>query len=196
MTQQQAMGRRRSDRVLHPSFVVGLAELSNDELLTRRDDAIQEESDVSYIRRLIQGRLDLLKFEQERRRGEKLLPEQDSSGDDAALVKALTSILTDKSRPESRGTQAAGIRAVPVHAQREPEVSAFSRRSAEAAVADVRFSDLKSLSDDELTAAIEQFSELEKDVSTKRTAVQYVADTLSEAVESRVADGAMSPGSV
>lgn len=186
------MGRRRSDRVLNPDYVIGLAELSNDDLLERRDEALQEESDVSYIRRLIQGRLDLLRFEVSRREQAQGVDVTDQSNDDAALVKALTSVLTDKHRGAPRAAQAAGTRALPVHVTRDPQVAVFSRRSAESAVADVRFSDLRSLSEQELTEAIEKFSALERDVSKQRSKVQEVADVLAEAVEQRVANGSMS----
>ena len=48
-------GRRRIDRVLGPDFLVGLDSASLDELRGRREDAEQEEVDLSYVRRLIQG---------------------------------------------------------------------------------------------------------------------------------------------
>ncbi len=57
-------GRRRIDRVLAEGFVDGLAILSLDEVRGRRRDAEQEEADLSYLRRLLQGRLDLVRAEQ------------------------------------------------------------------------------------------------------------------------------------
>lgn len=187
------IGRRRSDRVLNPSYVQGLGDLSNDELLERRDEALQEESDVSYIRRLIQGRLDLLRFEVNRRRDSSDVDVTDQANDDAALVRALTSVLTDKHQGAPRATQAAGARALPVHTTCDPQVAVFSRRSAESAVADVRFSDLRSLGDAELAEAIDRFTGLEAEVSLQRTRVQRVADVLAEEVEHRVSQGSMSP---
>ncbi|HWR48122.1 MAG TPA: aerial mycelium formation protein, partial [Pseudonocardiaceae bacterium] len=61
-------GRRRIDRVLDPGYVAGLAELGLGEVRTRRDDAAQEETDLSYLRRLLHARIDIVRAEQRRRR--------------------------------------------------------------------------------------------------------------------------------
>ena len=67
--QPQDGGRRPIDRVLAPGYPDDLSELSPEELRDRRHEAEQEEVDLSYARRLLQGRLDLLRSEQDRRRG-------------------------------------------------------------------------------------------------------------------------------
>lgn len=184
------VGRRRIDRILDPQFVSEVAALGSEDLLERRDQALQEESDVSYVRRLIQGRLDLLKFEKDRR-AQSAVPQQ-GPVDDSALVEALTSVLADRPRSGGRVVDAPGLRAVPLRAP-APEHSVYSRRAAESAVADVRFSDLRSLGDAELEEAIGKFTELERDVSSTRSSVQKVADMLAAEVESRVAAGTLRP---
>ena len=55
-------GQRRIDRVLDPRFVAGVGRLDLAELRSRR-----EEADVSFLRRLLQGRLDILRAELVRR---------------------------------------------------------------------------------------------------------------------------------
>lgn len=185
-------GRRRVDRVLDAGFIVDLDKVANEELLGRRDDALQEESDVSYTRRLIQGRLDLLRFEVKRR----TLPAPQRTGsakqDDAALVKALAGVLAEP----SAGGSGPQLRPVPLGAGVEPQVSIYSRRAAESAVADVRFSDLRSLSSEELEDAIKLFEGLEGEVSQTRFRLQRVADAIVAEVETRVAAGTMAMDSL
>ena len=65
----QQGGRRRIDHVLGEGFLDGLRELPVDQLRARRGEAEQEETDLSFARRLLHGRLDLLRAEQERRCG-------------------------------------------------------------------------------------------------------------------------------
>jgi RsiG-like len=81
-------GHRRIDRVLDPGFTEEVDRLGLPELRARREEAEAEEADVSYLRRLLQGRLDILRAELERR----------SAGGDqdvAGLLAGLPKILTD-----------------------------------------------------------------------------------------------------
>jgi hypothetical protein len=67
MSEPIAGGRRRVDRVLGKGFLDDLEALSLQELRERRHDAEQEDADLSYIRRLLQGRLDIIRAERDRR---------------------------------------------------------------------------------------------------------------------------------
>ena len=81
-------GQRRIDRVLDPRFVAGVGRLDLAELRARREEAEAEEADISFLRRLLQGRLDILRAELVRRsRG----GEQNVAG----LLAGLPAILTD-----------------------------------------------------------------------------------------------------
>ncbi|MDQ4093290.1 MAG: aerial mycelium formation protein, partial [Actinomycetota bacterium] len=60
MTEVRPGGRQRIDRVLHPGYVAGLSELALAEVRARRDDAAQEETDLSYLRRLLHARIDIV----------------------------------------------------------------------------------------------------------------------------------------
>ena len=60
-------GHRRIDRVLDPGFTEGVERLPLPELRARREEAEAEEADVSYLRRLLQGRLNILRAELVRR---------------------------------------------------------------------------------------------------------------------------------
>ncbi|HLT96216.1 MAG TPA: hypothetical protein VK070_05445 [Acidimicrobiia bacterium] len=80
MTEQK---RRRIDQALADDFAEGLADLPLDEVRRRRDLAEEVERELSYYRRLIHGRMDLLAFEMRRRRGE----------ESRSLIEALPEIL-------------------------------------------------------------------------------------------------------
>jgi hypothetical protein len=60
-------GQRRIDRVLDPRFTDRVDQLGLAKLRTRREETEAEEADVSYLRRLLQGRLDVLRAELARR---------------------------------------------------------------------------------------------------------------------------------
>ncbi|HEX8863129.1 MAG TPA: aerial mycelium formation protein, partial [Actinomycetes bacterium] len=53
-------GKRRIDRVLEPRFVAGIDRLALEDLRKRREDAEAEEEAISYLRRVLQGRIDIL----------------------------------------------------------------------------------------------------------------------------------------
>jgi len=60
-------GHRRIDRVLSPAFVENLPDLSLAEVKQRRDEALAEREYLSLLRRLVHGRLDILRAEAARR---------------------------------------------------------------------------------------------------------------------------------
>src|SRR3954464_8302814 len=88
MTQPMANGRRRIDRVLADDYLDGLAGRSLDEVRALRNDAEQEEADLSYVRRLLQGRMDLVRAEQARR----------TASGGAPLIDLLAEVLADGPR--------------------------------------------------------------------------------------------------
>lgn len=82
-------GRRRIDRVLDPAFTAGLPERSIEDLRASRDEAAQEETDLSYLRRLLHTRLDFLLAEQRRRAGDStavVVQWTTGSADDTAML--------------------------------------------------------------------------------------------------------------
>ena len=58
---------RRIDRILAPDYLEGLNGRSLDELRTMERDVIEVETEMSYVRRLAQGRIDILAAEADRR---------------------------------------------------------------------------------------------------------------------------------
>jgi hypothetical protein len=169
-----AQGNRRIDRVLSDEFVSGLDQLSLDELRERRRDAEQEETDLSYLRRLLQGRLDILRAELARR-----------DGQETDLVQALPRILADEANDGPRGLGR--------HIAAEPSRADMHRRHVEALVADVDLSNPSAHDDAQLRHVLAQLEAEERTVSESRRAVQKAMDALTAEVTRRYREGDADP---
>ncbi|RZQ65308.1 aerial mycelium formation protein [Amycolatopsis suaedae] len=167
-------GRRRIDRVLDAGYVRGLDELALNTLRERRNEAAQEETDLSYLRRLLHARIDIVRAEQERRAG----------GEQSSVVDRLAAILADNAIGPAAGSGR--------HQQLEPSRAGEYRRQAEALVGDADLTDVVGLPDDKLTAALETYAEAEAAVSTRRREVQGVVDAINAEIASRYAEGSAS----
>jgi hypothetical protein len=163
--------RRRIDRITDPRFLDGIDGRSVDELRAMRDDCRAEESRLSYNRRLLQGRLDIVRAEQQRR----------ASGGDGALLDLLPAILADEPRPRSpRAAQTA-----PVFAPRgEP-----GRRTDEQLLADASLGQVPDLEDEALAEVAERVAAEEARVSRVRSVVLRHLDALQTELVRRYRDG-------
>jgi hypothetical protein len=164
-------GNRRIDRVLAEGFLDGLRDLPLVEVRELRGEAEQEEVDLSYLRRMIQGRLDILRAELNRRDGT-------TTG---SLVDGLAAILADEPRGPARGLGR--------HTTVEPSRADSHRRYVEALVANVDLSDVSARSTDELAHAMRTLSEEEQGISSKRRLVQQAMDACSAEITRRYRDG-------
>ncbi len=171
-------GRRPIDRVLAPGFADDLPALPLDEVRGRRQLAEQEEVDLSYARRLLQGRLDLLRAEQEQRT-QREFPSHGTRSD-AELARDLATALADGPRSDH---------GLGRHLTTDPSRVGEHRRAAEQAVADVQASDPSEMSDDAIVRAIEHLTGIEQAVSDSRHKVQQVMDVLTTEVARRYKDG-------
>jgi hypothetical protein len=167
-------GHPRIDRVLDPGYVADLSELALAEVRARRDDAAQEETDLSYLRRLLHARIDIVRAEQRRRR----------EGGSAPVVADLARILS----AHAVGPAIGSGRFQPL----EPSRAQAHRRNIEALVSDVDLSDVGSLSVEQLDTALQAYSRQEKSVSQRRREVQHVMDTFNAEIGGRYASGAAS----
>ena len=167
-------GRRRIDRVLGSEYLRGLGELDLAELRERRDEAAQEETDLSFLRRLLHARIDIVKAEQHRR----------ASGERASVLDQLATILAENALAPSSGK----ARYQPL----EPSRAGVYRRQAEALAGNSDLSDVTSLRDGELDAALGTYREQEQSVSARRHEVQHVVDTLNAEIADRYARGTAS----
>lgn len=163
-------GRRRIDRVLDPGYVLGLGELSLEQLRERRDEAAQEETDLSYLRRLLHARIDIVRAEQQRR----------STGGQSSIVDQLATILSDNALRPARGSGR--------HQALEPSRAGEHRRQAEALVGNSDLTDVGTLSDEKLAETLHDYAEEESSVSTRRREVQAVVDLFNSEIASRYRD--------
>ena len=162
-------GRRRIDKVLAEGFADDLGGLDLDDLRGRRREAEQEEADLSYVRRMLQGRMDILRAELARRAG---------GGD--KIVEHLAGVLADSSRSDH------GLgRFLRVEPSRVDE----HRRLVEQIIADVGVSDVEGRSDDDLRGALGRLEDFEHGISEDRRAVQAVMDKLTAEVAARYKSG-------
>ena len=175
MTEFMPGGRRRIDRVLAPDYLTGIAELELPDVRARRMEADQEEVDLSYARRLLQGRIDILRAEQSRRAGGIEAPAPGTRGA-AAIVEALKRILADDNRTD---------RGLGRHITATPSRVGEHRREAERAVADVGGSDLTGMDDTTLADAVSRLEDVERRVSRSRRQVQHVVDELTAEIARR-----------
>jgi hypothetical protein len=165
-------GNRRIDRVLGDDFLTGIATLAMDEVRTRRDDAEQEEVDVSYLRRLVQGRIDILRAELGRRNGE-------GTGSLLADLPQILGETQPRTAPRGLGR----------HSSVEPSRADEHRRYVESLVADVDLSDVGARSDEELRSALSVFEREESDLSDKRRRIFAVLDACSTEITRRYREG-------
>ncbi len=160
--------RRRIDIVLEPEYLEDLAGIDLDELRRRREQAEDVETQISYYRRLLHGRMDLLNFELRRRSGE----------EERSLLEALPEILASGmvlgSEPNLR------------HLDTMPPLpTTTGRRLIDKIMDDGVLTQLPELSSEELSEAIERLEEVEAQLSVQRKQLHTVIDALQEEIISR-----------
>ncbi len=139
-----------------------------------RRQAQQEEADLSYVRRLLQGRIDILRAELARR-----------SAADVPLIERLAEILADAPASAPGGLASRSARHVTLRTPRSEEY----RRLAEAMLAEVELSDLTARTDDELHAAMARLGQYEHRISRRRRALQETANGCSAEIARRYREG-------
>jgi hypothetical protein len=163
---------RRIDKIRDPSFVDGLTGMSLDDVRARRDDCLAEREYLSLLRRLLQGRAEILKAEVESRAG---------GGGDGPLVERLVEILSDDDHPVTSRGEVVRV-ALP-----EDEMT-LARRRVERLAADAGISDPATLDDEQLGAAIDALVAEEHGVSNARREVMNVLDVLQDELKRRYKD--------
>ncbi|GGO46602.1 aerial mycelium formation protein [Streptomyces daqingensis] len=131
--------------------------------------AQQEEGDLSYVRRLLQGRIDILRAELARR-----------SAPGSPLLELLPEILADG--PSRHRTSAR-------HVTLGTPQSEEYRSLAEGMLAEVELSDLTARTDGELRDAMGRLVRYEQHVSQRRQVMQRTADACSTEIARRYREG-------
>ncbi|GEK00147.1 RsiG family protein [Streptomyces sp. NPDC003388] len=148
-----------------------LTRLTLPELRTVRRDAQRDEADLSYVRRLLQGRIDILRAELARR-GRASVP----APADASVVERLPEILTD-----APARQRSSARHVTLGTPLNEEY----RLLAAEMLGEVELSDLGARTDRELTTALGRLIGYEQEVSRRRQHLQHVMDDCSGEIARR-----------
>jgi hypothetical protein len=165
-------GHRRIDRIRDGSFTEGLESLSLDDVRTRRDECLAEREYVSLLRRLVQGRAEILQAE---------LIARGADEDSGPLVDRLASILAgDEPSGSSRGEA--------FHVGVPEEELLMARRRVERLVSDVGISDPSVLDDASLAAAVDTLASEERELSDTRAYVIDVLDRLQAELMRRYKD--------
>ncbi|MEU2071651.1 RsiG family protein [Streptomyces anulatus] len=152
----------------------GFGGLRLPDLRTLRRDAQRDEADLSYVRRLVQGRIDILRAELARRRN----PE--APVEDGAVVSRLSEILADT--PSRHRTSARHVTLT------TPRGDEFRQLAAEN-LAEVELSDLDARTDEELHTAMGRLVRYEQQVSRRRHELQRTADDCGAEIARRYRDG-------
>jgi hypothetical protein len=163
--------RRRIDIVLAPEYLDGLAALSDDDLQAMHEECMELETEVSYVRRLAQARIEILTAERERRA---------TGGSVADLIAALPKILADPGpRPDPASSRLSR------HLAPAPAIQ--WTRGREPLIVDDTLANLPTLSEEQLERTLGELRELEREVSERRRALHGVIDGLeSELARRRV----------
>ncbi len=160
-----------SEGVTDQSETPEFTQIPLDELRSRRREAEREEQDLSYTRRLLHGRVDIIKAEIQRR-----------SGHGGELIAALPKILSDPPRTKSLGQS----RYQPMEGSPN---SGGSARDLEFRVRDSGGADITVMSDDDLTDCLESLHVHERSVSEERARVHRDIDALSGELTRRYREG-------
>lgn len=146
-----------------------LKTLTLPEVRVLRRRAQQDEADLSYVRRLLQGRIDILQAE--------LTHRTDPS---SPLLDLLPQILAD-----SPSQHRSSARHVTVGTPQGDEY----RKLAEGMLDEVGLSDLTARTDSELHRAMARLVQYEEQVSRRRQALQHMADDCSKEIARRYREG-------
>lgn len=162
-------------RILDEDFLVDLADRPVEGVRSARSDCREVETQLSYLRRLVQGQHDVLTAEASRR-------ELGGAPDDVhGLVERLPSILADRERGGGSGRNAAAPRP-------EDLTGPLADRFAELA-ARVPLESLGTVTDDELRRTAADLTALEADVSAARRGVFERIDVVEAELLRRYRDG-------
>lgn len=169
---------RRLDQIFDPAYVSGLEQLPIEEIRARKAECEQIEAELSYARRLLQGKLDILREALERR----------NAGGQAGLeqlIHRLPKILADE------GESSSIKRHSPLSIPRDAEQQ---RRAVERMTGDL--TNIDEMSVEKLGDTIELLKKAEIGASKDRRATQDVIDALNSELIRRYREGQADPSAL
>jgi hypothetical protein len=167
--------RRRIDILLDPDFLADLESVELSDLRDRRRMTDEVETELSFYRRLLHGRMDLLAFELNRRSGEET----------RSLIEALPEILGAGERTGDRQQRIPQMLA--------PDLPEERRRHIDRVLGDDFLSRLPECEAEELSEIQQVLVETEQEISTGRKAVQHVFDSIQAEIMRRYKEGQVDP---
>lgn len=159
------------DALLAPSFLENATTQPMSEVRRLRREAEQQEVNLSYTRRLLQGRLDIVRRELQRR----------AEHDGRSLVDLLPEILSEKGRGPAHGLGR--------HQTVQPVNPDEYESWVNALTPGVDLSAIADLSDAKLEKAALALAQAESGLSERRRGVQQVMDALAAELGRRYRDG-------
>lgn len=162
-----------------PEYTSDLERLPMEGLRAKRDACTQLETELSYLRRLAQARIDLIVAESQRRHGSASVGSEDGAED---LVQRLPQILSEHGRQEGPG------RLPSILAPGEGDQARLSARVEEVLPSD-QLGSLDELTPAQLDDLLSELSELEQRVSAERRALHDIQDRLQEELVRRYRSG-------
>ena len=150
----------RSAHVLDPAYIAGLDDSSIEQLRAKHAECVELETEVSYVRRLTQARIDILEAEVQRR---------SSGGSLEDLIKRLPQILADDGPRGNPASSHLPLQMAPTRdSEWAPQLEQF----------DGVIANLPTLGEAELEEAIAGLRALEREVSDQRRELFAVIDRI------------------
>ncbi len=162
-------------RVLEPDYLAGIADAPIETVRSMRSECSDLENGASFVRRLAQGRLDLLAEETKRR--------AEGNGNNLSdLVASLADTLSDGVRAPGSGRVDQELDP-PDHVV-DPLTAALDAKVPPSVVTAVA-----ELGDDELSAAVIALRDFEEELSGARRSLHSTIDALNNELARRIASG-------
>ncbi len=155
--------------MLEEGYLDGLDAKPLDDVRAMHEECLEVETEVSYVRRLAQARIDIVNAELDRR---------SAGGSVGDLVAMLPQILAD----DTPRTDPAHSR-LPRHLAPSPAIT--WRRGLERLITDATLVNLPSLTDDELHDTVDQLHTLEREMSDRRRELHAVIDGIESDLAAR-----------
>ena len=172
--------RRAEDRIFEPAYLEGIQSVSMPELRAMRDECESFEIELSYARRLLQGKLDIIRHALERRLA-------GGASHIEALIVKLPSILSDEGPP------GAGQRFQKILL---PKAAENQRRQVERLASESTLASIDDASTEDLNEIVERLSEAETRTSTDRRRVQKILDGIHAELVRRYREGSEDPSAL
>lgn len=173
------------EAILADDYLGDVATLSIEDVRSRRADCKEVETGLSYLRRLVQGRLDVVSAEQSRRSE----GGTDDTGDDLEdLIARLPQLLAGSTRSEGTGRLPSSMGIGTVDDDLQDELDGI--------ITDSRLGDPSALSDDELDGVRASLVAFEHTVSGLRRSLFDRIDALEDELTRRYKTGEASVDSL